>query len=79
MSYEVLNVISWLKFKENDSLDFLSHVALLKKEGIGLSIADLYKLAIEYGFDVNAKSTVNMCWKAYDMQFNYEDNQINYE
>jgi hypothetical protein len=69
MSYEVLNITSWLKFKESDSLDFLAHVALLKKDGIGLGVADLYKLAQQYGFDTQAKSTIEMCWKAYEMQF----------
>ena len=72
MSYEVLNIISWLKFQEADGIDFLAHVALLKKEGVRCSVADLYKLAQQYGFDTQANSTIEMCWKAYNIQFNDE-------
>ena len=67
--YEVLDVISWLKFKELDGLDFLTHVSYLKKDGIDYGIADLYLLAKQYGFDVESESTREMCWQAYKMKY----------
>ncbi len=69
MSYEVLNIISWLKFQEADGLDFLTHVSYLKRDGVEYGIADLYKLAQQYGFDTQAESTIEMCWQAYKMKF----------
>lgn len=72
MIYNVLKIDEWLKFQESDDLDFLAHVSILKEERIGLSVADLYNLAKEYGFDIEKKTTIDMCWNIYNTQFNYE-------